>query len=167
MLFGNPDKFAFLIERVPEWESDSFINGIMYVYLNGKMYPDTLRTTTLNTDLDFLFNSTMPNFQPKVNADLYRMSTADLFKKLCEITFPEDYDIENDYSYQVPLQEIEDSGYYFFVVAYKNNVRILAGKYFNEDIIFDDENEINISEFENVRDKLFEYYENEIKITKT
>lgn len=106
MLFGTPDKFAFLIERVPEWEDVSYVNGIMYVCLNWKMYPDTLRTTTLSTDLHFLFNSTMPNFQPKVNDDLYRMSTADLFKTLCEITFPEDYDIDNDYSYQVPLQEI-------------------------------------------------------------
>ena len=43
MLFGTPDKFAFLIERVPEWEDVSYVNGIMYVCLNWKMYPDTLR----------------------------------------------------------------------------------------------------------------------------
>ena len=169
MLFGTIDKFAFLIERVPEWEDVSYVNGIMYVCLNWKMYPDTLRTTTLSTDLHFLFNSTMPNFQPKVNDDLYRMSTADLFKTLCEITFPEDYDIDNDYSYQVPLQEIEDSRYYFFAVACDNKVRlplavrILVGKYVNEEIVFDNEIEISISEFENIRDNLFEYYENEIK----
>ena len=113
MLFGNPERFAFLIERVPEWESITFINGIMYVYLNGKMYPDSLRTTTLNVDLMFLFDSTMPDFQPKVNENFYAMDTAELFKKLCEITFPDDYDTDNDYSYLIPLQETEDSGYDF------------------------------------------------------
>ena len=158
MLFGTPDKFAFLIERVPEWESSSFINGIMYVYLNGKMYPDTLRTTTLNVDLHYLFNSTMPDFKPKVNADLYRLSTSDLFEKLCEITFPDDYNIDNDYSYQIPLNEIQDSGYYFFAVAFENKIRILVGKRQDEDIIFQDETALTISEFENIRSKLFEYY---------
>lgn len=158
MLLGTPDKFAFLIERVPEWESSSFINGIMYVYLNGKMYPDTLRTTTLNVDLHYLFNSTMPDFKPKVNADLYRLSTSDLFKKLCEITFPDDDNIDNDYSYQIPLNEIQDSRYYFFAVAFENKIRVLVGKYQDEDIIFQDETELSVSEFENIRSKLFEYY---------
>ena len=116
MLFGNPERFAFLIERVPEWESITFINGIMYVYLNGKMYPDSLRTTTLNVDLMFLFDSTMPDFQPKVNENFYAMDTAELFKKLCEITFPDDYDTDNDYSYQIPLQEIPYIGMVWGIV---------------------------------------------------
>lgn len=163
MLIGNPDSFAFLIDRVPEWETgDSFVNGIMYVYLNGKMYPDTLRTTTLNVALMYLFNSTMPAFQPKVNLDLYQMNTLDLFKKLCEITFP--YDIDNNYDYQIPLTEIEDSGYYFFAVSGDNKIRILVGKYTDIDVItFDNEIIIDKYEFQNIRDKLFEYYTNEIK----
>lgn len=163
MLFGNPERFAFLIERVPEWESITFINGIMYVYLNGKMYPDSLRTTTLNVDLMFLFDSTMPDFQPKVNENFYAMDTAELFKKLCEITFPDDYDTDNDYSYQIPLQETEDSGYDFFAVASENHVRILAGKYSNGDIVFDNEVIIDKLEFTDIKDELFKYYENEIK----
>ena len=39
MLIGNPDKFAFLLEIVPEWSDDTFINGMLYVFINGAQYP--------------------------------------------------------------------------------------------------------------------------------
>lgn len=31
MLLGDPYRFAFLIERIPEWEKTGWKNGIMFV----------------------------------------------------------------------------------------------------------------------------------------
>ena len=68
MLAGNPDKFAFLIERVSDWETEGFVNGVMYVYINGKAYPKKLHTTTLNVDIAHLFNEDYSAFlRPKVS----------------------------------------------------------------------------------------------------
>ena len=54
MLAGNPDKFAFLIERVSDWESEGRVNGVMHIYINGKSYPKKLHTTMLNEDIAHL-----------------------------------------------------------------------------------------------------------------
>lgn len=163
MLIGNPDRFAFLIERVPEWESDNFINGIMYVYLNGVLYPDALRTTTINVVLHYLFNSTMPDMMPAFDKTLFQMENTKLFKRLCEMTFAEEEEEENDYSYQIPLLELEDAGYvFFFAVAFEESIRILVGYSEKGDPTFVDEIEISLDEYESIKKKLFDYYINDI-----
>ena len=69
MLIGNPDKFAFLLEIVPEWSDDTFINGMLYVFINGAQYPKTLRTTTLSDDIYYLVDNSS-FIHPKINDEL-------------------------------------------------------------------------------------------------
>ena len=51
MLLGDPYRFAFLIERIPEWEKTGWKNGIMFVIINDDVYPKYVRTTTFNSEM--------------------------------------------------------------------------------------------------------------------
>lgn len=71
MLAGNPDKFAFVIERVSDWEKDGCVNGMMYIYINGRAFPRKLHTTKLDADLYYLFDEESSAFvHPRVSRKL-------------------------------------------------------------------------------------------------
>ena len=125
MLIGNPDKFAFLIEVVPEWSTDRFANGLFYIYLNGVQYPNEVRTTTINVELYALLSEDSPFIRPKDDA-LFSMNTPELFNILWERTFPEEDD--NDYRFLVPLHEMSDAGFVLFIVSSGEKVRLLLGR---------------------------------------
>ena len=163
MLIGNPDKFAFLLEIVPEWCSDNFVQGILNVYVNGVQYPDNLRTTTLNADIHWLLDETSPLVCPQINKKLYALETRELFNRLCDLTFPETETVDNDYSYVIPLQEISDAGYYLFIVASENEVRIIIGKHSETyRLTFIDEVTMDVLAFERMKCQLQNCYKNEI-----
>ena len=163
MLIGDPDSFAILMDVVPSWCSNGFVQGVFYIYVNSELYPNQLRTTTLSTDLICLLDKTSPFVIPKNNKELYLLETDELFKRLCELTFPEAEEAYNDYSYLIPLNEVQDAGYYFFVVAYEKEVRILVGKRNEaEDILFVDEIKLDIEAFEDIKNKVQNYYQNVI-----
>ena len=162
MLIGNPDKFAFLFEPVPEWCSECFVNGLLYVYVNGRQFPETLRTTTLSDDIFYLIDS--PAFsKPQINAAFFLLEKRELFINLCKITFPED-GAENDYSYLLPLDELQSAGYCFFAITSKNEIRILVGHYIeNNQLDFIDDVVLDLSEFDYIRNQIHDYYKNNIK----
>lgn len=162
MLIGNPDKFAFLLEIVPEWCSNNFIQGILNVYVNGVQYPDALRTTTLNSDIHWLLEDTSPFINPQINEELYSLETVELFNTLSKLTFPETG--ENDYSYLIPLHEISDAGFYLFIVASEKEVRLLITQCNNLNVLtFSDEIKMDILDFECIKQKVRNYYMNEIQ----
>ena len=162
MLIGNPDKFAFLLEIVPEWCSNNFIQGILNVYINGVQYPDALRTTTLSSDIHWLLEDTSPFINPQVNEELYSLETVELFNTLSKLTFPETG--ENDYSYLIPLHEISDAGFYLFIVASEKEVRLLITQCNKLNVLtFSDEVKIDILAFECIKQKVTNYYMNEIQ----
>lgn len=125
MLIGNPDKFAFLIEVVPEWSTDRFANGLFYIYLNGVQYPNEVRTTTINVELYELLSKDSPFIRPQDDA-LFSLNTPELFNILWERTFPEEGN--NDYRFLVPLHEMSDAGFVLFVVSSGEKVRLLLGR---------------------------------------
>lgn len=162
MLIGNPDKFAFLLEIVPEWCSNNFIQGILNVYVNGVQYPDALRTTTLSSDIHWLLEDTSPFINPQINEELYSLETVELFNTLSKLTFPETG--ENDYSYLIPLHEISDAGFYLFIVASEKEVRLLITQCNNLNVLtFSDEIKMDILDFECIKQKVRNYYMNEIQ----
>lgn len=164
MLIGNPDKFSFLFEPVPEWSSGGFVNGLLYIYVNGRQFPETLRTTTLSDDLFYLTDS-LPFNKPQMNTDLFLLEKRELFTNLCKITFPDLEDgIENDYSYELPLVELQDAGYHFFMIASEDKLRILAGRYSAEgQFDFIDEAVLAVSEFNCMKKQVYDYYIDHIR----
>lgn len=171
MIFGDPDKFAFLIEKVPEWCANGFVNGLLYVYVNGEMFPKELHTTTLS-DLWSLFDYAFAN--PPIDERLYALPDDELFAELWQLRFPEyftddedadedyRYDIECDYRYDIDYYEIGDWGYNIFAVSNGENVRILIGRGSGEEFALESSAEVTLGEFTKLRDEFSEYYHKEI-----
>ena len=128
MIIGSEYKLWFIIDRVPEWEDEAYKNGIMFVSLGTHIYPDTLRTTTLNMDLCYAVEDDSPFMKPVIDPVLYELEKDQLFKTIYEITYPEDIEKDNDYKYEWPFQEIMDAGFVIFSVSDGNKIKILAGK---------------------------------------
>ncbi len=155
MLIGNPDKFAFLLERVPEWCSGPFVNGLLYVFMAGEQYPKEVRTTTLSDDLSFLMDS--PFLHPKVDETLCALDKKELFARLCEHTFSGGG--FEDGAFFLPLAELENAGYVFFIVASEREVVILAGQYISgEEIALIDAVQLDLPEFEQIQQQMQAYY---------
>lgn len=169
MLFGNPDKFAFLIEKVPEWCGNGFVNGLLYVYVNGEIFPKKIYTTTLS-DVWSVFDYAFVN--PPKDERLYALPDKELFAELLQMRYPdcftdnEDYsfDIEYDYRYDIDYYEIGDWGYHIFAVSGGKNVRVLIGYWSNsESFELLNSAEITLDELTKMRGEFSEYYEKEIR----
>jgi len=158
MLIGNPDKFAFLLEIVPEWSADSFANGLFFIFFNGVQYPSELRTTTINVDLYALLSEDSPFIRPQDDDALFSLNTPELFNILWERTFPEEDD--NDYRFLVPLHEMSDAGFVLFIVSSGEKVRLLLGRgKGTEKATFIDETAIERTEHMGVLQQLQDYHQ--------
>ena len=172
MLAGNPDKFAFLIERVNEWESEGFVNGVMHVYINGKAYPKKLHTTTLNVDIAHLFNEDYSAFlRPTASRKIYTMKGKKLFKQLRRLRFPayygDDKEADEDYRFDVSLEEISNARYHVFVVTDGQKVRLLVGRWKNKKHLnkckFLDETEITAKKYQEIINRVYLYFHNNVE----
>lgn len=145
MIIGNPSTFALCVDVVSQWNSDNhFNNGVLCLCLGGVFFPNNLVNATLNTDLYKLIGQ-LENV--KEDADIFAMDRASAFKSIYKLRFPEDYDIDNDYSYDISPYSLSDNSYYVFALKHEGRVRILGAKlrYIIEEGIHD-LNEIDIAE---------------------
>ena len=113
MIFGDPYRFAIWIEYVPQW-GDSIKNGFFYLFLNGSMYPNDIRTSTLFVD------------------EIFNASTDKAFEYLYKMAYPQPTP-EDEYpdgicKFNASPTIILESGACIFAVSNKNCVRILGGK---------------------------------------
>lgn len=165
MIFGNPEKFAFLIEKVPEWCNGSFVNGLLYVHVNGEIFPKELRTTTLSSDLRGL-----PNYafvKPPLDERLYSLSDVALFEELRKLRYPayfgEDEEADDDYRFDIELRELSDCGYHIFALTNGEQVRIIVGYWVDlENFELMTSVRITLEEFTKIRDGVGNYYRTEV-----
>lgn len=66
MIIGEPEKPAFLVERIPKWE------------VNGELYPKYLRATTFHSELPDIPGEHSAMMHPVRDAALYAKSDAEL-----------------------------------------------------------------------------------------
>lgn len=159
MIIGDPYKFGFLIERVSDWEYPPFVNGLMFLYLNGKAYPEELRTTTFSTELPELLDKASPLVKPKENKKLFYADSNERFETLSSLTYPEDIDKENDLSYLVPFHEINDSGFAVFTLTDGESVMITVGKWSEGKLLPVNEYILPAAQYNKVTDKLKAFYD--------
>lgn len=125
MVIGNPYEFAFIIDKVPEWSADTFLNGIFFVAINGDFFPPSICTSTLNSDLYVFFEIapasliTMPE-----NSVLYAMNKDELFAILYG-SLSSDSEIEGS-TYKFSTTTMEDEGCYCFSVSNGETLRIIG-----------------------------------------
>lgn len=156
MIFGDPYKFAFLIERIPKLE-DTWINGIMFVAVNGEIYPKDVRTTTFNSEIPDLLRLDSAFINPIEDKELYSMKKSKLLRYMANITYPPNYE-DNDYSFLIPFHEINDSGYNFFILSNGENIKILVAKWKNENIKFVDKTIISTQEYNEIKSQIIAFY---------
>ncbi|QCJ68502.1 hypothetical protein C9446_00620 [Providencia heimbachae] len=131
MIFGDPYRFAIWIEHVPQW-GESIKNGFFYFFLNGSMYPDDIRTSTLFVDCDDIIDPENALVALPYNDEIFNASTDKAFEYLYKMAYPQPTP-ENEYpdeicDFNASPTIIKESGAYFFAVSNKDFVRILGGK---------------------------------------
>ena len=151
MLLGNPYKFAFLIERIPNWEKDSWKNGIMFVMINGDIYPKNVRTTTFNSEIPEILDSDSSFINPIIDKELYEKSDLQI------IEFIDDEE-KNCHRYFIPFHEINDSGYRLYIISDSCNVKILVCKLESEKTELVDRLEISIQEYNEIKFQVIDFY---------
>lgn len=131
MIFGDPYRFAIWVEYIPQW-SDSHKNGIFCFFVNGSMYPDDVRTSTLCVDLYDVIDKNNALVSRPYNDEVFSASKSEAFNTLFQLAYPESTD-ENEYPDQIfdycaSPTIINDSGAYFFAISNESSVRIIGGK---------------------------------------
>ncbi|MCM1226620.1 MAG: immunity 42 family protein [Clostridium sp.] len=154
MILGDPYKFAFLIERIMDWEKDYWINGIMFVIINDEIYPKDVRTTTFNSEIPDILSSDSALMNPIVDVKLYGKTDSEI------IAFVDDEENENYYRYLIPFHEIGDAGYSFYVISDGSDVKILIGKIENDKITLIDRLELSLKEYNQIKMQLIDFYNN-------
>lgn len=154
MLLGDPYKFAFLIERIPDWEKDIWKNGIMFVIINDDIYPKSVRTTTFNSELPEILDSESAFINPIIDKELYGKSDEQT------IEFVSDEENEYYYRYFIPFHEINDSGYRLYVISNSCNVKILVCKLESEKTELVDKLEIPIQEYNEIKSQVIDFFNN-------
>ena len=158
MVIGDPCKFGFIIERIREWEASStYQSGIVFLFLDNTIYPDTVRNTTLNVDLYHLTRDDSPFMNPVIDPDLYELEKEQLFKTLYETAYPEDIEADNDYKYVWDLQEIGDAGFEIFSISNGKKIKIFGAKLHIDDVDLLNMVELDLDEYLSIANELKNY----------
>ena len=158
MVIGDPCKFGFIIERIREWEaSATYQSGIVFLFLDNTIYPDTVRNTTLNVDLWHLTRDDSPFMDPVIDPDLYELEKEQLFKTLYETAYPEDIEADNDYKYVWDLQEIGDAGFEIFSISNGKKIKIFGAKLHIDDVDLLNMVELDLDEYLSIANELKNY----------
>ena len=154
-----PCDFGFFIERIPEWEYDTLKNGFMFMMINSELYPKSVRTTTLSSEFADLLaeNSAMKN--PVIDKELYHSDSETLFTAMAERTHGKDYDALYDCSFLIPFQEINDEGWNIFIISDGDNIKLMAGIWQDEKLLYHDEIEMPAKKYFDTIAELEKFYD--------
>ena len=125
MILGNPAQFAVMFEIVNEWNIDSsFNNGILIFYVDWKVYPQNeIINATLNFEIPNL-KECMSNICE--DKQLFELPKYEAFIKIYNLRFPEDWDVDEDYRFDISPVAFSDNNCLIFAVSNGSMVRVLA-----------------------------------------
>jgi len=131
MIIGDPYRFAIWVELIPQW-SENHKNGLFYFFVNGNMYPDDIRTSTLSVDFHDVIDEENALISLPCDDDFFNAPSNEAFQTLYKLAYPESTQ-EDEYPEQVfdfcaSPTIINESGALFFAVASESAVRIIGGK---------------------------------------
>ena len=153
MVAGNPDKIAFIFEKVSDWSICGCTNGIMQLYMNGRQYPNELRTAAVDGEINSILSDRSPLVSMPENESLFNMPPQIIAGQMCIIAFE-----NGDYSFQIPLQELEDAGYYLFMVCSDICTKFILTEYKGADnAVYKDAVVINNSETVQIKENLIKF----------
>ena len=125
MILGEPAKFAIVFDVVKEWNTDSsFNNGVLMISVDWKVYPgNEIVNATLNFEIPNL-KDCMSNIG--VDEQLFELPKDEAFTKMYDLRFPEDWDVDEDYRFDISPEIISDNDCLIFAVSNGMQVRVLA-----------------------------------------
>ncbi|MEB6380842.1 immunity 42 family protein [Leclercia adecarboxylata] len=148
MIFGNPYHFAIWTEFVPQW-SESYKNGLFHLIINGKLYPDDIRTSTLSSDLYEITDSDCALISQPQNDEIFYLSTETAFKRLFDLAYPQpseqDEYPEQIFDYCIISSNISSRGGCFFAVSNDTSLRIIGGMI--QHLVKDESEDKNVWEY--------------------
>ena len=125
-MIGNPYKFSIIIDTINEWNIDeSFCNGILLFCVNGNLFPNEIFTATLKCEVPIL-KEKLKNLS--VDKKLYDLPKDKAFAEIYNITYPSDWDMGNDYRFDITPSSLSDRDYFIFAISNGKKVRIMASK---------------------------------------
>jgi len=149
MILGNPVKFAILLDEASMWtsEGDTWRNGLLFLCVDGEIFPKKIYVATINTDGDFLID--MLKDIP-VDMRIFNAEKERAFTEMYNLTFANGYDYT--YKYFIAPPVLSDYHYYVFAVSNGSEIRIMATckKCTNDDIILVREDNITSLEEEEI-----------------
>lgn len=148
MIFGNPYHFAIWTDFVPGW-SELYKNGLFHLIINGKLYPDNIRTSTLSSDLYEITDSDCALISQPQNDEIFYLPTEIAFKRLFDLTYPEpseqDEYPEQIFDYCITSSNISSCGGCFFAVSNDISLRVIGGVI--QQLVKDESEEKNVWEY--------------------
>lgn len=126
MIIGNPYNFSIFIKTIKEWNKEDgiFYNGILLFCIDGYIFPKKeILSATLSYEIPKIKND-LKNIC--VNKDIYNMSKYKAFKEMYNRRYPKNFDIEEDYSFEISPSIFLDNDYIIFAVSDGKNVRIMG-----------------------------------------
>lgn len=159
MIFGDPYKFAVLVEHIPEWSGRGFKNGLFHYFIDGELFPDKVATATLNVEVVFLGENNSLVAFPE-NREIFEATKEHAFNVMLGMISPELVDpdaqvpdeFEPSYIYLAATPNSSDAGFYSFCVAHGNIVRVVGAKISSKkrdnlgNLIWVDENPMHVQE---------------------
>lgn len=148
MIFGNPYHFAIWTDFVPEW-SELYKNGLFHLIINGKLYPDDIKTSTLFSDLYEITDSDCALISQPQNDEIFYLPTEIAFKRLFDLTYPEPSEQEEYpeqiFDYCITSSNISSCGGIFFAVSNDISLRVIGGVI--QQLVKDENEEKNVWEY--------------------
>lgn len=96
MLFGNPYKFAILIEKIDELTNDNFLEGMCFVFVNGHIFPKTLpEISTSLPQIFFAVHDFLLKINQLKNKELFVQEKNELYNFLLK-TVHQETDMQED-----------------------------------------------------------------------
>ncbi|BBH12823.1 immunity 42 family protein [Chromobacterium haemolyticum] len=134
MIFGDPYKFAVLIQCIPEWCDDAYKNGVFHFCIDGKFFPDVIGASTIFVDAYSLIDDSSPLIEFQENKGLFELDVEAAFRELLAMISPDfngghesDF-FEQNLQYKISTENIEEHGFIAFAVGCKSSVRVMCAK---------------------------------------
>lgn len=134
MIFGDPYKFAVLIQCIPEWSDGFCKNGIFHFCIDGKFFPDVIGTSTMFVDVYSLIDDSSSFVEFQENQALFELDVEVAFRELLAMVSPDfngGHDLgffEQNLQYKVSTENIEEHGFIAFAVGYNSSIRVMCAK---------------------------------------
>ena len=122
---GNPYKFCIIYSVIKEWNpDDTFGNGILLFCLDGMIYPSKeIVNATLKSEF---WNLKKELMNLAVDERLYTLQKEEAFTEMYKVMFPEDWECNNDYRFDISPYSFSDKGRFVYAVSDGEGIRVLV-----------------------------------------